>query len=68
MGGIPGASCSGGTNEFRFDASTTAGKLIYTSMLMAPATGKVVDIYADHCLDGAWGGAYMTITYFHVHN
>lgn len=69
MDGIPGTTCAAGSGtEFRFNASTPDGKLIYTSMLTASVTGKIVDIYADHCLADAWGGVYVTITYFHVHN
>ena len=65
--GLPGATCAAASNELRFDAATASGKLMYSSLLTAFVSSKLVDVYVDHCLDGVWNGVFMTITYFHLH-
>ena len=64
---LTGTTCVGGsTLEFRWDATTPAGKLTYGSLLAAYTAGKQVSIYYDSCFAGGWNGTYVTINYFHI--
>jgi len=63
--GLAGTTCAVNANEFRWDGTTPAGKLIYTSLLTAYATGKAVMFYYNACYSG-YNGVYLTIEYFHV--
>jgi hypothetical protein len=63
--GLAGTTCAASANEFRWDGTTPAGKLIYASMLSASATGKAVSVYYNSCYSG-YNGTYLTIQYFHI--
>lgn len=63
--GPSGTTCAAPTLEFRWDASTPAGKLAYGSFLAAYSSGKVVSVYYSTCYE-LWNGVYPTIHYFHV--
>lgn len=64
--GLAGTTCAANTLEFRFDGTTPAGKLTYSSLLAAYMGGKNVSVYYNACYSG-YGGNYLTIQYFHVY-
>ncbi len=63
--GLAGTTCPAAANEFRWDGTTAAGKLIYASLMSAYLTGKTVMVFYNACY-GAYGGTYLTIEYFHI--
>ena len=63
--GLAGSSCAANSSEFRWDGTTAAGKLLYSSLLTAFVATKVVSVYYSSCYSG-YGGTYLTIEYFHI--